>query len=77
MDHLCMSHSVFLLTTDQLLQSPLTVPKVPLLSHLISLLVKKLPQMQEPFLTFSAMPGEQVLSYFLSSSSLLSFILLS
>lgn len=45
MDHLCMSHSA-LLTTAQLLQSPLTVPKEPLLSHLVFLLLREFLCMQ-------------------------------
>ena len=75
-DHLCRSHSV-LPATDGLLHSPLIAPETPLLSQLISLPVRGLPQVWEPLVSFSSPLGVQVLSCFLSSSFslLLSFIL--
>ena len=75
MDHLCMSHSV-LPATDWLLLSPLT-PEAPFLSQLISLLVRRLPWIQEPLPSFSSPPEAQVPFHFLSSSFslLLSFVL--
>ena len=59
MNRLCRCHSV------------LPVPKARPLSPLISLLVRGLPQMQEPLLTFSSSPGVPVPSNFLSSFSFL------
>ena len=59
MNRLCRCHSV------------LPVPKARPLSPLISLLVRGLPQMQEPLLTFSSSPGVHVPSNFLSSFSFL------
>lgn len=59
MNCLCRCHSV------------LPVPKARPLSPLISLLVRGLPQMQEPLLTFSSSPGVHVPSNFLSSFSFL------
>ena len=55
----------------------LWAPKAPLLSQLISLPGRELPQVREPRLTFSSLPRVQVLSCFLSSSFslLLSFVL--
>ena len=55
-DHLCRSHSV-LPATDRLLGSPPIAPKVPLLSQLISSLVRGLPRVREPHLTFSSPKG--------------------
>ena len=57
MNRLCRCHSV------------LPVPKACPLSPVISLLVRGLPQMQEPLLTFISSPRVQVLSNFLSSFS--------
>ena len=66
MNRLCRCHSV------------LPVPKARPLSPVISLLVRGLPQMQEPLLTFSSSPGVQVLSNLLSSlSSFFTLVLLS
>ena len=63
MNRLCRCHSV------------LPVPKARPLSPVISLLVRGLPQMQEPLLTFSSSPGVQVLSRSLLAIVFLSFIL--
>ena len=66
MNRLCRCHSV------------LPVRKARPLSPVISLLVRGLPQMQEPLLTFSSSPGVQVLSRLLSSlSSFFTLVLLS
>ena len=75
-DHLCRSHSV-LLVTDQLLCSPLIAPEAPLLSQLISLPVRGLPQMWETLVSFSSPKGVQVPLRFISSpfSLLFSFVL--
>ena len=73
MDHLCKSHFI-LPATDRLLHSPSIAPEAPLLSQLISPLVRGLPRMWEPLLSFgSPYPWVPVLSCFLSSSFFPSF----
>ena len=77
MDHVHRSQSV-LPAIDWSLYSPPIAPEAPLVSQLISLLVRGLPRMQEPLLSFSIPPpGAYIPSHFLSSSFslLLSFIL--
>ena len=65
MDHLCRSHPVLpdtpvaALSSDKLHSPPIT-PKDPFLYQLIFSLVRGLPRMQEPLLSFSSPPGAQV-----------------